>query len=541
MRLARALKFKLRAGVGSTLSATPYLPPGPDMAGDWFTDDAALRRFLATRLAPEGWKALEPRLAALGTDAPRRLDALARAADARPPRLVDNAVHFDPSYQALQEAAREHEVFTYAWLHAGAGRLETLALGYLFAQAESGYYCPGCMTDGAAFVLDRHADPDIKQGFFARLVQKRAAGAFEGAMLLTEPQGGSDVGATRTVARREGDAWRLTGDKWFASNANAECVLTLARLPEAAPGTRGLGLFVMHGQDAGIHRKKLKDKLGVRSMATAEIELRDATAHLIAGENEGFKAMAEMVNLSRLYNAVASISIARRALREGQRNARWRKAFGKPLSEQPLYVRALAELNNDVRGALLFVLDTAHTFDRAMGGDQAAYGLMRALTPLAKAATARLAVDAASQACEFLGGNGYIEEWVTPRLLRDAQVLPIWEGTSNVQALDLLRAAHKDGAVDALRDDSLARLAPHDHVLRAAWARLRPSGEAGALRFLMDCYHLRTATLLAQDAAGDGDATAAAHAAAYLARHVASDEAALLALLERHGQALAFA
>ncbi|MFA5862486.1 MAG: acyl-CoA dehydrogenase family protein [Candidatus Thermoplasmatota archaeon] len=522
------------------MTTTSYLPPGPDMQGDWFSDDAALRRFLAKRLSPDAWKALEQRLVALGKDAPRRLDALARTADVRSPRLVENVVQFDPSYHELQKAAREHEAFTYLWLHPGAGRLETLALGYLFAQAEPSYYCPGCMTDGAAFVLDRHASAEIKSEFIPRLVQKSAVGAFEGSMFLTEPQGGSDVGATLTTARQKGDDWFLTGDKWFGSNANAECILALARMPGAPAGTRGLGLFVIDGKDPGIHRKKLKEKLGVRSMATAEIELRDAKARLIAGENAGFKAMAEMVNLSRLYNSVVSVSVARRALREGQRNARWRSAFGKPLAEQPLYVRALAELNNDVRGALLFALDTAQTFDKATKGDRPAYGLMRALTPLAKASMGRLAVDAASQACEMLGGNGYVEEWVTPRLLRDAQVLPIWEGTSNVQALDLLRSAQKDGALDALRGDSLARLGQRDGPLRDAWARLRPTGEAGALRFLTACYHLRAATLLAQDAASDGDATATAHAVAYLARHVTHDEPAFLTLFERVGQALAF-
>jgi alkylation response protein AidB-like acyl-CoA dehydrogenase len=520
---------------------TPYLPPGPDPQGDWFADDPALRRFLAANLSPDSWKQLEPRLARLGQDAPRRIDALARAADARPPRLVDGRVVFDESYHALQRAARQHEAFTYSWLHEGAGRLETLALGYLFAQAESGYYCPGCMTDGAAFVLSRHARDEVKRDVVPRLVQRSADGAYEGAMLLTEPQGGSDVGATRTTARQEGNAWRLAGDKWFASNANAEAMLTLARLPGGGSGTKGLGLFLMLSDDnPGIVRRRLKDKLGVRSMATAEIELRDARATMIAGPGEGFKAMAEMVNLSRLYNAIASVSIARRALREGQRNARWRKAFGKPLAEHPLYLRGLAELANDVRAALWMTLDTARTFDRAAAGDERAYALLRALTPLAKAATARLAVDAASQACEMLGGNGYVEEWVTPRLLRDAQVLPIWEGTSNVQALDLLRAAEKDGALDVLSSDSLRRL-PAASRLRAEWVALRaPREESLALRFLFDCYHLRAATLLAQDAERDGDAVARAHAEAYAARRALRDDAEADRVLARAAFELAF-
>lgn len=529
------------------MTRTPYLPPGPDLQGDWFADDPALRRFVSSRMETDAWKALEPRLARLGQDAPRRLDALARVADARGPRLDEHGeVVLDPCYRELQQAARAHEVFNHSWL-SGAPRLATFALGYLYGQAECGYYCPACMTDGAALVLDRYAAPDVKARTIPRLMQRQLDGAFEGAMLLTEPQGGSDVGATQTRARRDGSDWLLTGDKWFASNANADVVLTLARLPDAPAGTQGLGLFlILPAGDAGFIRRRLKDKLGVRSMATAEVQLRDAHATLLAGEGAGFKAMAEMVNLSRLYNAVASVAVARRALREGQRNARWREAFGRPLAELPLYQRALAALSNDVRGALFLTLDTADAFDRAPAG-AAAFPLLRALTPVAKAGTARLAVEAASAACEMLGGNGYVEEWVTPRLLRDAQVLPIWEGTTSVQALDLLRAALKDGALAALAEDSLRRLdgaheatAAAANLLREAWPRLAAHelAEVSAVRLLDDAFALRAASLLVENAR-DGDAEAEAHAHAFIARRVLKDETAFEARLATSGRLLA--
>lgn len=469
---------------------TPYLPAEPLPGEDWYADDPTLRRFLARRLRPEAWKALEPRLARLGVAAPQEVDPLAKVADARQPRLVGNEVVLDESYRKLQALAREHRVFTHAW-HGGS-RLTSFALGYLYAQAECGYFCPACMTDGAAFVLARHA-PHL-QGDVARLVQDDVRGASEGAMFLTERAGGSDVGASETRASRAADgSWRLTGDKWFCSNANAGIILTLARMPDASSGTRGLGLFLVRGDAAGLRRVKLKEKLGVRSMATAECELRDCAAELIAGEGEGFRAMAEMVNLSRLYNAVASVAIARRALREGQKNGAWRHAFGKPLKSHPLYAQAVARVAVDVRGALLLVLDAADAFDR----EKAA--LLRGLTPIAKAGTARLAVDAASAGCEFLGGNGYTQPWVTERLLRDAQVLPIWEGTSNVQALDFLRACAKEGAAQALVSDSLAMLPPASPLVAAwrAWAdEMRRVDEASALRMMTRAYHLRAATLL---------------------------------------------
>ena len=472
------------------MRAPPYLPADPLPDEDWYADDPALREFLARRLSPDAWKRIEPRLAALGTLGPRVLHGLACDADAFPPELAANEVRFHGSYPQLAALAREHRVFTDAW-HGGS-RLTSLALGYLYAQAECGYFCPACMTDGAAFVLERHGRADLA----ARLVQAATEGAWEGAMFLTEETGGSDVGASTTRATQADGAWRLDGAKWFCSNANAGLILALARMPGGAPGTRGLGLFAIRGDAAGLRRLRLKDKLGVRSMATAECELVACEAELIAGENEGFKAMAEMVNLSRLYNAVTSVAVARRALREGQKNGAWRRAFGGPLSAKPLYQRAVAGLAVDVRGALLLVLDAADHFERDRP-------LTRALVCLAKAETARLAVRAASEGCELLGGNGYVRPWVTERLLRDAQVLPIWEGTSNIQALDLLRGIAKEGAGDALLNDSLARL-PSGHTLAREWRAwaddARAMDELASARVLSRGYHLRAATLLAAEA-----------------------------------------
>jgi alkylation response protein AidB-like acyl-CoA dehydrogenase len=456
-------------------------------------------------MSAQAWKRLEPRLAELGKVAPRKLHALAREADLRPPQLVDNEVRFDPSYHELQRIAREHRVFTDAY-HGGS-RLSSLALGYLFAQAECGYFCPACMTDGAAYVLGRSG----RTADVARLVQDDPHGANEGAMFLTENSGGSDLGASTTLATQGPKGWSLTGDKWFCSNANAEVVLALARMPGGPEGTRGLGLFLVRGDARGLRRVALKEKLGVRSMATAECELRDCEAELLAGIGEGYKAMAEMVNLSRLYNAVTSIAIARRALREGQKNGVWRRAFGKTLSQQPLYQRAVAALAVDVRGALHVTLDCADVFDHA---DRS---LLRALTPLAKAETAKLAVRAASEGCEFLGGNGYVQPWVTERLLRDAQVLPIWEGTSNVQALDFLRALAKDGAYETEWMN---------------WANeAKRADEMSSARLLSRAYHLRAATLLAaQDEP--------LWAEAYRTRHIERDEAAFDVLVRRDAQAL---
>jgi alkylation response protein AidB-like acyl-CoA dehydrogenase len=559
------------------------MPPEPGPGEDWYADDPALARLLALDTDAATVKAAEPLLGALGTLAPSRLDALARRADRTRPALRPGAgpggqdsVAYDASYLELRRLAREHRVFTAAWHPLGgrarAPRTVHFALGYLYAQAEAGYSCPGCMTDGAAFVLARHAPPALRDAYVPRLVQLGAEGAWEGAMLLTERSGGSDLAGTATTATRGADgAWRLDGEKWFASNCTAEVILTLARLPGAPPGTEGLGLFLVprvlpDGRpNRGIALRKLKDKLGVASMATAELEFQGAGAFLLAGEGRGFQAMAEMVNLSRLYNAVASVAIARRALREGLRNARQREAFGALLLDQPLFRRGAVALAVEVEGALAVVLEAARAMDRAGEGDAEAAALLRALTPLAKACTAKLAVRAASEACEMLGGNGYVEDYVTPRLLRDAQVLPIWEGTTHVQSLDLLRAARRQGALQALRGraDALHAEARREPALAAtaadlhtAWDALAAeaaralagpdaAAQAAAWRLTRALYHAMAASLLARAAAHAGPAArpraivvARAYAALLVGPAGAEGERVLEQVALAHGRAV---
>ncbi|HZW52246.1 MAG TPA: acyl-CoA dehydrogenase family protein, partial [Rudaea sp.] len=278
---------------------------------------------------------------------------------------------------------------------------------------------------------------------------------WQGAMFLTEKQGGSDVGANAVTATRHGERWLLNGDKWFCSNVTADAILALARMPGNTPGTRGLGLFlVLRRKPAGntgtirIHR--LKDKLGVRSMATGEVTFENTQAYLIAGENEGFKQMAEMLNLSRLYNAVASVAGMRRALLEALAYGAGRKAFGHALNELPLWRAAMADLVAEHLGIFTLVFETVRALDRADNDDDAARRFVRLAIPMAKALSGKLAVFAVSEAMEAIGGNAYIEESILPRLLRDCQVLPIWEGTTHILTLDALRAIHKEGSHEAL-------------------------------------------------------------------------------------------
>jgi acyl-CoA dehydrogenase len=567
------------------MPSSSVIDPRPGDDENWYREDPPLQQLLALHVDEATLGAAEHRLDELGELAPADLDRWAREADRHEPTLerrsptgerVDR-VDAHPAYENLRLAARINGVFTASWHEMGeaerAPRALTFALGYLYAQAEAGYYCPACMTDGAAFVLDRHAPEPLAERFVPRLVSRDPDEGIEGAMYLTEKEGGSDVGAsTRTRARQAEDGtWRLTGEKWFASNCTAEVAMALARMPDGEEGTEGLGLFLVPrhlsngSPNPGLHLERLKDKLGVQSMPTGEIVLDEAHAHLVQGAGSGFKAMAEMVNLSRLYNAVASVAVARRALREGQRAGRQRETFGQPLHEHALFLRDLVELTVDVEGGLALTLDQAEVFDRWAEGEEDARAPLRILTPCAKAMTAKLSVAAASEGCELLGGQGYIEEYVTPRLLRDAQVLPIWEGTTNIQALDLLRAVARDRALPGFLAHSSARLAEaegHEGLepaiarVREGYERIEQAGErlasvdrdtaeAMAIDLTRDAYHVHAAALLARRAAHRPDDDRAREVARlYAARHVAEDRSlgrrAVRQALADHGTEIAY-
>ncbi len=342
--------------------------------------------------------------------------------------------------------------------HRAHRHLAGFGAGYYFAQSEIGLYCPICMTDGVGRVLERRpqgTQTPLYQMTIDHLSASDAGELWQGAMFLTEKQGGSDVGANAVTATRQGRRWLLNGDKWFCSNVAADAILALARMPGGVSGTKGLGLFLVlrqkpAGNSATIRIHRLKNKLGVRSMPTGEVTFENTEAYLVAGENEGFKQMAEMLNLSRLYNAVASVAGMRRAVLEALKYGAGRKAFGQKLNQLPLWRAAMADLVAEHLGIFTLVFETVRALDRADNGDEAARKLVRIAIPMAKALSGKLAVFAVSEAMEAIGGNAYIEESILPRLLRDCQVLPIWEGTTHILTLDALRAIHKEGSHEAL-------------------------------------------------------------------------------------------
>ena len=374
--------------------------------------------------------------------------------------------------------------------------VEYFAQFYLMDYASSvGLGCPAAMTGGAAVLLEKF-DEGTLEDYYDALTTRDYDDLATGAMFLTEKQGGSDVGANRVRAEPTDDErdasetprggggvpadriYELYGEKWFCSNVDSEAALVLARRPDAPAGTDGLSLFLYPGVDEGDREallfRRLKDKLGTRSVPTGEVEFRVAEAFLVGEPESGFKYMSEMLNVERLYNAIASVAVVGRSLLEATEHAFDREAFGDLLADQPLMRRDLVELAVTHEAAMAVTFEAAAQFgarERAEASDdtdETAYRLMRILVPVVKYRTAREAVDAASYAMEIRGGDGYVEEFVNPRLLRNAQVLPIWEGPSNIMALDVLRSMLAERAHEALLSALEERLRDIEHPGLAA-------------------------------------------------------------------------
>jgi hypothetical protein len=339
---------------------------------------------------------------------------------------------------------------------------------------------------------------------------------------MTEKEGGSDVGKLTTLAVPEGDHWRLSGEKWFCSNADAEVVMLLARPQGAVGGTRGVGLFLMprkldDGSPNHYRIVRLKDKLGTRSMASGEIKLEGAIAYAVGKLDRGFVQMAEMVNSSRLSNGVKSTALMRRAHHDAMTVARNRVVFGSRILDLPLARRQLMKIMLATEQALSMSFLTADALDRAEAGSQDAAALLRILTPTLKYRATRDARKVCGDALEMRGGIGYIEEFATARLLRDAHLGSIWEGTGNIVALDALkRAVGRHGADAALAADLHARLDDSAGVPQVWRDRLREftdravgfarevagrtDHEAEARRATSLLYHVASAVALAWEA-----------------------------------------
>lgn len=430
-----------------------------------FEQDHIGQKLWSYYLGESTYKKFLPRYKAMGLNA-AQATSLSRLADRNPPQLKSNSssesepIVYHDSYRELQKLSYGAEIISLKYdkkfleEHSAQRHLIGFSIAYYFAQTETGLFCPICMTDALARVIEKMQTPSPEaEETLKHLTTSNLENLWQGAMFLTEKQGGSDVGANRVQAEHENGKWILRGEKWFCSNADAEASLVLARMPKfegkEIEGTKGLGLFLLlRNKPAQNFKnwsyKRLKDKLGVKSMASAEIDFNGAEAFLIGGAGEGFKMMTDMVNMSRIYNSIASIAIARRAFLEAIEFGKQREAFGKKLIDLPLWRASMADLSAEVFAMQVFVFEAIRQMDLQEQGSAEAAQLLRMMTPIAKAMSGKLAVFASREGMELIGGNAFIEDHIMPRLLRDASVLPIWEGTTNIQALDLMRSFRKE-------------------------------------------------------------------------------------------------
>lgn len=466
---------------------TPFNQPPPAL-GNQYDDDRPLRSLLA-RIVPEGARgAIEPELREMGELAGGELHRMQLEDRENEPKLVHwdawgnrvDRIEVSPLWRRAEALAAEKGIVATAYerKHGALSRVHQFALVYLFGPATDVYACPLAMTDGAARTLSESGNAALIARALPRLTSRDPRTFWTSGQWMTESTGGSDVGKTETVAARDDEGqWRLYGRKWFTSATTAQMTLTLARPEGNGPGGRGLALFYVETRDEQgnlrnilVHR--LKDKLGTRKVPTAELTLDGTPAIPVTGLDHGIRNIAPMLNVTRTWNTVMAVAGMRRGLALARDYAQKRQAFGAPLADKPLHLETLASIAAETEAALqlAFFVVALHGRIEAREASDRDLLLARLLTPIGKLVTGKQAVAVASEVLECFGGAGYVEDTGLPVLLRDAQVLPIWEGTTNVLSLDTLRAlGHGPDVAAALEHEMEARVgAIRDASLREA-------------------------------------------------------------------------
>ena len=439
---------------------------------NFFESDLILNDYLKRKLPESARGYMKDKWDEIGSAAAIVMDELSLDADHNGPELIKrnnlgetiDEVKFHPSYDSLLQIAIDSEMFTVKWDQELKKKFQKdlhklgFSSGYIYAMSELGQYCPLCMTDGVARLIDLYCETSDKKRLLPTIATKSIEDLSTGAMFLTEKSGGSDVGRNIVKANKiEGtdDLYELYGEKWFCSNVNADIIFALARTNEEVHGTRGLSIFLIekhlpNGEKNPLPIVRLKEKLGVRSMASAECLLDGTIGKRIGEEFKGFKIMTDMINLSRLYNSVAALSGARRALIEAYTFNLHRTSFGKQAINHALIRDKFFELGSLNVANFYLTWKAIECLDEADNGNEHAANLSRILTPMVKKWSAEKSVYIVRESMELMGGMGYIEDGVMPKIMRDVMVLPIWEGAGNIMILDMLRASFKSEGLKAM-------------------------------------------------------------------------------------------
>jgi putative acyl-CoA dehydrogenase len=450
----------------------------------------------------------------------------ARLADQHPPRLQtfdangrrSDIVDFHPAYHRFMKESIAAGLHASTWRHdatrsAAPAEVARAARFYMVAQVENGHMCPVTMTRAAVAAFGQEAE--LVKTLMPKLLSNRYDPAMRPwrdktgitlGMGMTEKQGGTDVRANTTRAERDGEAYRITGHKWFMSAPMCDAFLMLA---QAADGLTCFFVprFAPDGSVNALHFQRLKDKLGNRSNASAEVEIKNAQAIRIGEVGAGVRTILSMVQLTRLDCAISSAGMMRAALARALHHCRHRSVFQRRLADQPMMRAVLADMALEVEGALALTMRLCRSFDLAATSPAEA-ARARLLTPAVKYAVCKAAPALVYEAMECLGGNGYVEDNPLARLYREAPVNAIWEGSGNVMGLDVLRAFDRDREASLTTISQLGSEAKNlpgaketaDFVLRS----LSSSGsEAGARLAVERLAQLAAAAALASGPAGE--------------------------------------
>ena len=520
--------------------------------------DRLLREYIE-RHFPETYRAeILPELTALGDQIQRELYPHALENRLEKPTLVQwdawgnraDEIKVPEAWERFARIATEQGLIWrgYDKRYGEVARLDQFVRAYLLDRVTHTYNCPLAMTDGTTRTLLSHGNEAIRERALPNLLERTPGKAWTAGQWMTERTGGSDVGISETRAVKTEDGWRLYGTKWFTSATTSEIALTLAR-PEGNPaGGKGLALFYIEqrnkeGKLQGIRVNRLKEKLGTWMLPTAELTLDGVPAIPVAGLSNGIRNISPLLNVTRTWNSVCAVASMRHGIRLAKDYATKRVAFGRPLSEQPLHVDTLAGMQAEFEAAFHLTFAQVRLLGKSDCGatTESEEKALRLLFPLVKLSTARMAVANATESLEAFGGAGYVEDTGLPQLLRDTQVLAIWEGTTNVLSLDGLRAIAREDALpsflemmssllDGTQEPEAKKLGAHGlNVARQAahWLQenqnRRAALESGARRFALTLSRSMALVLMANHASWaslkEGESSASLAAARRFAIH----------------------
>lgn len=455
---------------------TDFIQSTPKLSNEYLADNF-LQDYLATYLPSTMLNAITPDLTQFGERAAGEFRLWARDAEVNPPKLTQfdafgnrvDEIKVTEGWLKLECVAAEDGLVAIGFerVYGENSRLYQFAKLYLYAASSAIYICPLAMTDGAARLIELYGDEELKDKQYKGLISRFPKKFMTSGQWMTERTGGSDVSRSMTLATKNGNDYWLNGHKWFTSAITANMTFTLASTEQPENGKRApLSLFYMpirheNGKLNGIEVEALKDKLGTKALPTAQLLLKNAAAKMVGEKGKGVRTISSLFNITRIYNTISAVSFIRRAYALSKAYSLEREAFGQKIEQHSLHKKTLREMEIAYQSNTILALHLAKLLgkEECNTASETEKSLLRFLTPIAKLFTAKQAIQYASEHIESIGGIGYLEDSGMPALLRDAQVLSIWEGTTNVLSLDMLRAAEKEEGLAAFKAFINAQLA----------------------------------------------------------------------------------